>query len=97
MWVERGELCRGCLVGVEDRGDQPVALLLVGQGGILEPVLDDPGGLAVALGFAVPQRVDAGQVGPVRERLLTREPDVGLDPPEQLRPVARAVWNRSKL
>ena len=39
--VERRELLRGGAVGIEDRGQEPVAGLARGTAGILDLVLDD--------------------------------------------------------
>ena len=78
--VEGGELrCRRRL-WIQDRGNQPVALIGLGQPGIIELVLDHARLLAVAPGATVLERVDTCHVEAVGQRLVTREPDVGLDP-----------------
>jgi hypothetical protein len=95
--VEGGELrCRRRL-WIQDRGNQPVALIGLGQPGIIELVLDHARLLAVAPGATVLERVDTCHVEAVGQHLLTREPDVGLDPPRQLRAGAARLLERSKL
>ena len=85
--VEGGEFLGRPVVGVKDRRDQPVALLLLAERSVLELVFDDPHALAGSLGALVfLALVDARQVGPVSQLLFARQQHVRHHPPEQLRP-----------
>jgi Homeodomain-like domain len=51
---------RGCPLGVGDRGDQPVALLIARAAGIVQAVVDDPHRSPLAVAYAIVK----GQVTP---------------------------------
>ena len=95
--VEDAELSGGRVLGLEDRRQQPVALLGVAEP-VIELVLDDTHLLTVALGALIGLvGVDARQIRAVGELLLAREDHVRLTRQSSCAPVWRAVWKRWKL
>ena len=81
--IQRRQLGRRRLGGIQDRRDQPVERL--GAGHPLQPVLDRPHPDAPAPVPAVLlARVDRAQEGAVGQPLLAWQPQVALHPPEQV-------------
>ncbi|WP_354644285.1 hypothetical protein [Kitasatospora camelliae] len=81
LGVERGELARRCLGGVEDGGDQPVD---GGVAGSAEGVLDDADPDGVGAAVPVPGGDDLRQVGAVGQRRQDRQDGVAPGPSGQV-------------
>ena len=81
-WYSAASSSAGASLGVEDVGDQPVAVLHR-RGRVVQRVVDDAHDLARAA-LAVLAVEDGAEVRAVAEHLFGRQLQVGLDPPGQL-------------